>query len=162
MGGRPVLRQSRQGSGANPDRGRGRVQSAATDALRRHRQGSPRQHSALPDEAQLPDRAQSSGQAARGKTGQRGGRSRCPNRTGTGHRRTGGVRAAAVGCPGWRPAPLCQTGFGRAGLEDRRAGFELATANCFIYPRGSWGPSSASFLVGPDRHWHAGEELGEE
>ena len=31
----------------------------------------------------------------------------------------------------------------------------------FVYPRGSWGPSSASFLVGPDRHWHAGEELGE-
>lgn len=31
----------------------------------------------------------------------------------------------------------------------------------FVYPRGSWGPASASFLVGPDRHWHAGEELGE-
>ena len=31
----------------------------------------------------------------------------------------------------------------------------------FVYPRGSWGPSPASFLVGPDRHWHAGEELGD-
>ena len=31
----------------------------------------------------------------------------------------------------------------------------------FVYPRGSWGPTAASFLVGPDRHWHAGEELGD-
>jgi glucose-6-phosphate 1-dehydrogenase len=31
----------------------------------------------------------------------------------------------------------------------------------FVYPRGSWGPSAASFLVGPNRHWHAGEELGD-
>lgn len=30
----------------------------------------------------------------------------------------------------------------------------------FVYPQGSWGPSSAAFLVGPDRHWHAGEDLG--
>ena len=37
-----------------------------------------------------------------------------------------------------------------------------SSSELFIYPRGSWGPSSASFLVGPDRHWHAGEELGEE
>jgi glucose-6-phosphate 1-dehydrogenase len=31
----------------------------------------------------------------------------------------------------------------------------------FVYARGSWGPSPASFLVGPNRHWHAGEELGD-
>ena len=31
----------------------------------------------------------------------------------------------------------------------------------FVHPRGSWGPTAASFLVGPDRHWHAGEELGD-
>ena len=31
----------------------------------------------------------------------------------------------------------------------------------FAYPRGSWGPAAASFLVGSDRHWHAGEELGD-
>ena len=31
----------------------------------------------------------------------------------------------------------------------------------FVYPRGSWGPAPASFLIGPDRHWHAGEELGD-
>jgi glucose-6-phosphate 1-dehydrogenase len=31
----------------------------------------------------------------------------------------------------------------------------------FVYPRGSTGPTAASFLVGPNRHWHAGEELGD-
>ena len=34
-----------------------------------------------------------------------------------------------------------------------------ADGELFVYPRGSWGPSSASFLVGPDRHWHAGEDV---
>ncbi|MEX0946837.1 MAG: glucose-6-phosphate dehydrogenase, partial [Acidimicrobiia bacterium] len=28
-----------------------------------------------------------------------------------------------------------------------------------IYQRGTWGPPSAMNLVGPDRHWHAGENL---
>jgi glucose-6-phosphate 1-dehydrogenase len=37
----------------------------------------------------------------------------------------------------------------------------LRDSELFVYPRGSWGPSAASFLVGPDRHWHAGEELGD-
>ncbi|MGH8927158.1 MAG: glucose-6-phosphate dehydrogenase [Acidimicrobiia bacterium] len=27
------------------------------------------------------------------------------------------------------------------------------------YPRGSWGPAAAAYLVGPDRHWHAGEQI---
>ncbi len=36
-----------------------------------------------------------------------------------------------------------------------------ADGELFVYPRGSWGPPAASFLVGPDRHWHAGEELGD-
>jgi glucose-6-phosphate 1-dehydrogenase len=31
----------------------------------------------------------------------------------------------------------------------------------YQYPRGSWGPSAAAYLIGPDRHWHAGEQLGE-
>ena len=28
-----------------------------------------------------------------------------------------------------------------------------------IYPKGSWGPESAMRLVGPKRHWHAGESI---
>jgi glucose-6-phosphate 1-dehydrogenase len=36
-----------------------------------------------------------------------------------------------------------------------------ADGELFVYPRGSWGPPAASFLVGPNRHWHAGEELGD-
>lgn len=29
------------------------------------------------------------------------------------------------------------------------------------YPMGSWGPPAASYLIGRDRHWHAGEELAD-
>ena len=43
----------------------------------------------------------------------------------------------------------------------RVVGSALSTdSELFVYPRGAWGPSSAAFLVGPDRHWHAGEDLG--
>lgn len=31
----------------------------------------------------------------------------------------------------------------------------------YLYPRGSWGPTAGGYLVGSDRHWHAGEQLSE-
>ncbi len=29
------------------------------------------------------------------------------------------------------------------------------------YDRGSWGPTTASYMIGRDHHWHAGEDLGD-
>jgi glucose-6-phosphate 1-dehydrogenase len=36
-----------------------------------------------------------------------------------------------------------------------------AAAPVEIYQRGTWGPTSATDLIGPGRHWHAGENLQE-
>jgi glucose-6-phosphate 1-dehydrogenase len=27
------------------------------------------------------------------------------------------------------------------------------------YDRGTWGPAASAYLIGDDRHWHAGEQL---
>jgi glucose-6-phosphate 1-dehydrogenase len=34
-----------------------------------------------------------------------------------------------------------------------------APADPIVYERGTWGPPAASELVGPDRHWHVGEDI---
>jgi glucose-6-phosphate 1-dehydrogenase len=36
-----------------------------------------------------------------------------------------------------------------------------AAGEPLVYERGTWGPPAATTMLGPDRHWHAGEELGD-